>query len=388
MTRKCPFGPPSDYAAIRAEHPVSQVTLQDGSTAWMVTKHDLAREVLASPKVSSNRAAPGFPALFPNIHLLSRPGQFISADDPEHSRHRRKVTSTFTVKHVKTMQPAIQAITDAAIDAMLDGPTPVDLVQALSLPVPSLVICELLGVPYADRDFFQSRSSLLLNRNTTVEQRMVATDELRGYLGELIAVKETDPADDLLSRLIDTYRGEGEYDRDTLIGVANLLLVAGHETTANMISLSTASIVSDADLRRRVIDHPEATPELVEELLRYHSIVEAATSRAVVDDLTVGDTVIPAGHGVINAVGAANHDPDAFERPDVVDPDRGARHHLAFGFGVHQCLGQNLARAELEIAINTLFARVPDLELAVPLEDLPFKYDAGIYGIYRMPVRW
>ncbi|MEV4475227.1 cytochrome P450 [Nonomuraea sp. NPDC049504] len=388
MPRSCPFGPPPQYAHLRQEAPISRVTLQDGTQAWLITGHALARAFLSSDKISSNRANPGFPQLVPGVASVPLKGTIVAMDPPEHSRHRRMVTNEFTVRRVKQMRPEIQRITDRAIDEMLAGPRPADLVEAVSLPVPSLVICELLGVPYADRGQFQSRTTIILSRNSTSEQRRDTALWLRGYISDLVAGKEARPGDDLLSRLIAKYRDIDAYDRETLTGIGLLLLVGGHETTANMISLSVASLLDDPHLLAGLRERPEQTPQLVEELLRFHSVVDNATSRVVVEDFELDGIAFRAGDGVIVAAAAAGHDPDVFARPDRIDVDRGARHHLAFGFGIHQCLGQNLARLELEIVLNTLFARVPTLALAEPVERLPFKTDALVYGIHRLPVTW
>ncbi|NJP93144.1 cytochrome P450 [Nonomuraea sp. FMUSA5-5] len=388
MPRSCPFGPPPQYAELGQEAPISRVTLQDGKQAWLITGHALARRFLSSDKISSNRANPGFPQLIPGVASVPLKGTIVAMDPPEHSRHRRMITNEFTVKRVKQMRPEIQRITDRAIDEMLAGPRPADLVEALSLPVPSLVICELLGVPYADRGQFQGRTKIILSRNATSEQRRDTALWLRQYINGLVVAKETEPGEDLLSRLIGKYRDIDAYDRETLTGIGLLLLVGGHETTANMISLSVASLLDDPELPAGLRERPEQTPQLVEELLRFHSIVDNATSRVVVEDFELDGVTFRAGDGVIVAAAAANHDPDVFTRPDQIDTDRGARHHLAFGFGIHQCLGQNLARLELEVVLNTLFARIPNLALADPLERLPFKNDALVYGIHRLPVTW
>ncbi|GAA2880530.1 cytochrome P450 [Nonomuraea rubra] len=388
MPRSCPFGPPPQYAQARREAPISRVTLQDGKQAWLITGHAFARQFLSSDKISSNRANPGFPQLIPGVASVPLKGTIVAMDPPEHSQHRRMITNEFTVKRVKQMRPEIQRITDRSIDEMLAGPRPADLVEALSLPVPSLVICELLGVPYADRGRFQGRTKIILSRNSTSEQRRDTALWLRQYINGLVVGKETEPGEDLLSRLIDKYRDIDAYDRETLTGIGLLLLVGGHETTANMISLSVASLLDDPELLAGLRERPERTPQLVEELLRFHSIVDNATSRVVVEDFELDGVTFRAGDGVIVAAAAANHDPDVFTRPDQIDVDRGARHHLAFGFGIHQCLGQNLARLELEVVLNTLFARIPNLALADPVERLPFKSDALVYGVHRLPATW
>ncbi|GAB3444101.1 cytochrome P450 [Streptomonospora sediminis] len=381
IPRGCPYAPADEHLRLQREEPVSQAALPSGATAWVLTRHEDIRAMLTDARFSSDRLHPGFPRFIPA--QMGRRLSLISMDPPEHGPARRAVVGEFTVKRMAALRPRIQEIVDEHIDAMLAGPQPADLVQALSLPVPSLVICEMLGVPYADHEFFQSRSAKMLKRSTPPEDRSQAVQELLGYLGELIAQKEQAPADDLLSR-----RLAKSDDREELVMLAFLLLIAGHETTANMISLGTMSFLDHPEDLRAIREDPSKTPAAVEELLRYFTIAEVATSRVALADVEIGGKLIRAGEGVVGLSNTANRDPEAFDQPEKLDIERGARNHLAFGFGAHQCLGQNLARMELEVVFDTLFRRIPDLRSAVPLDSLPFKDDANVYGIYEFPVTW
>jgi cytochrome P450 len=384
ITRSCPYAPPAEHLRMREESPISRVTLPDGATAWALTRHEDIRAMLTDARFSSDRRHPGFPLLLPNRNRLPRFGaSLISMDPPEHGPARRAVVGEFTVKRMAALRPRIQEIVDEHVDTLLAGPRPADLVQALSLPVPSLVICELLGVPYADHGFFQSRSSKLLRRTTPADERATAVDDVRAYLDALIAKKEKAPAGDLLSRQL-----EKTTDREQLVSLGFLLLIAGHETTANMISLGTLILLEHPDVLTALRKDPSKTPNAVEELLRYFTIAEFATSRVALEDVELGGVLVRAGEGVIALGNTANRDPAAFEHPDEFDVERGARHHIAFGFGAHQCLGQNLARMELQIVFDTLFARIPGLRLAAGPDELPFKDDAAVYGMYELPVTW
>ncbi len=391
MARTCPFSPPPDYQRLREDNPISRVGLPSGQTAWALTRLDDIREMLSSPHFSSDRKNPGFPMMVKQAVRQDddsfRPS-LIAMDPPEHGKARRDVVGEFTVKRMKALQPRIQQIVDEHIDAMIAGPKPVDLVQALSLPVPSLVICELLGVPYSDHEFFQARSSKMLNRENTMEERKQCVDEMKSYLDDLVAEKEAAPGDDLLSRQILKQRENGAADHDELVGLAFLLLIAGHETTANMISLGTLTLLENPDQLAAITADPGKTLAAVEELLRVFTIAEIATSRVATADVEIGGTLIRAGEGVVGLSDSGNHDPVAFEDPDTFDIERGARHHVAFGFGAHQCLGQNLARMELQIVFDTLFRRLPGLQVTVPVSELPFKHDSAIYGLYKLPVTW
>ncbi|MEU5264948.1 cytochrome P450 [Amycolatopsis sp. NPDC021455] len=391
LERSCPFAPPPAYEKLREAGPVHRVTLQSGQEAWAVTRLEDVRTVLNDPRFSSDRFNPGFP-------ILTREGRpqrrrftasLINLDPPEHGAARREVVGEFTVKRMKALQPRIQQIVDEHIDAILAGPKPADLVSALSLPVPSLVICEQLGVPYAEHDFFQTRSSTLLNREVSQEARMQAVEELQNYLDELVTAKEANPTDDLLGRQILKQREEhGDVQHDELVSLAFLLLLAGHETTANMISLGTVALLENPDQLAIIKNDPGKTLDAVEELLRYFTIAEFATSRVATEDVELGGQLIREGEGVLGLSYSGNRDATAFENPDELDLERGARHHVAFGFGPHQCLGQNLARMELQIVFDTLFRRIPELKLAAPVDQLPFKHDSSIFGLYCLPVTW
>ncbi|WP_433556383.1 cytochrome P450 [Pseudonocardia xinjiangensis] len=389
MQRTCPFSPPAAYEELREQSPIARVLLPTGRHAWLVTKHEDVRAVLADTRFSSDRNHPDFPRLIelpPDRPMFSP--SLISMDPPEHGPARRAVVGEFTVRRTRALQPRIQQIVDESIDAMVAGPRPADFVQAFSLPVPSLVICELLGVPYADHEFFQSRSKLLITRTTSAEDRFRAVEEVRNYLDELVTSKEHEPADDLLGRQVLKQRENGTVDHAGLVGMAFLLLIAGHETTANMISLGTIALLQNPDQLAIIKADPSRTPDAVEELLRYFSIADTATARVATADIELDGVRIKAGDGVFALSYAANTDPEVFDDPDSLDVARGARHHVAFGFGPHQCLGQNLARAELQIVFDTLFRRLPDLQLATPIEKLTYKDDAVVYGVEQLPVTW
>ncbi|MFD7533968.1 cytochrome P450 [Streptomyces sp. NPDC059849] len=389
LPRTCPFSPPAEYARLRSEEPMSHVVLQNGRTAWLATRHEHVRTLLSNPATSSNRAHPAFPATVADIGVFAQKGFLLSMDSPEHALHRRMVTSEFTASRMRRLRPRIQEIVDECITQILDSGNsrPVDLVQELSLPVPSLVICELLGVPYETRDVFQKYTEVLLDRASTPDERKHAFGALLTFLGDLVSSKDTEPDDALLSRLAVKYREAGIYDKELLTGFAVLLLIAGHETTANMISLGVTALLREPEKLARITADPTLTAGAVEELLRYFSIVDYPTARVALEDIEVGDVVVRAGEGFIASAAAANHDERVFPDPGELNLQRETSGHVAFGFGVHACLGQNLARAELEIVYNTLFRRIPELRLVSPPEELPFK-DATVFGIHRLEVTW
>ncbi|HEX4830956.1 MAG TPA: cytochrome P450 [Trebonia sp.] len=311
-------------------------------------------------------------------------------DDPEHARLRKMVTGAFTLRQMERLRPGIQHLVDRLIDEMLAGPNPADLVEAFALPVPSLVICQLLGVPYADHEFFQKTSRTLIRRSTPADVAQAAQDELLGYLGRLIADKLASPGDDLLSRLAAERLATGEMSARELASMGVLLLIAGHETTANMISLGTYALLAHPEQLAivRASDDPRLIVRTVEELLRYLTIVHSGRRRVALADIEIAGEVIRAGEGIIVPNDIGNRDATVFPDPGRLDVQRDARGHVAFGFGVHQCLGQPLARVELQVVYGTLYRRVPTLALAAEPSSIPFKHDGFVYGVYELPVTW
>jgi cytochrome P450 len=384
----CPFDPPP---TLRTLPPISRIRLWDDSTPWLITRHADMRALLADRRVSADPRREGYPHTGPSGRARRARGlTFISMDDPDHARLRRMVRGAFAIPRIEELRAPIQRIVDERIDGLLAGPRPVDLVEEFALPVPSLVICALLGVPYADHDFFQRCTRVLLIRDQAVERVIAAQDELIEYLEGVIAKKLTEPADDLLSKLAVGHVATGDLSRREAARMGLLLLLAGHETTANMIALGTVALLEHPDQLAALRDthDPVLIAGAVEELLRYLTIVHSGRRRIALQDIEIAGETIHAGDGIVLAGDAANRDEERFPDADRLDVHRDARAHVAFGFGVHACLGQPLARVELQVAYGTLYRRIPGLRLAVPLEQIPFKHDATVYGVYELPVTW
>ncbi|MEU9451040.1 cytochrome P450 [Streptomyces sp. NPDC048277] len=389
--RTCPYHPPTGYDPLRGGTPLSRVTLYDGRTVWAVTGHGAARALLSDPRLSSNRLRDDFP--MPNARFAAardrrRQLALLGLDDPQHQTQRRMLIRDFTLKRATGMRPAIQRIVDDLLDRMIAQGPPADLVSSFALPVPSMVICGLLGVPYADHEFFEAQSRRLL-RGPAPADSLDARDRLEAYLGDLADRKSRDevPGDGVLDDLVHLRLREGALDRDEVVALALILLIAGHETTANMISLGTFTLLQQPERLAELRADPGLVPSAVEELMRMLSIADGLL-RVALEDIEVAGTTIRKGEGVLFATSVINRDESVYEDPDTIDWHRPTRHHVAFGFGIHQCLGQNLARAELEIALTTLWRRLPDLRLAAPPEDIPFKPGDTIQGMLELPVTW
>ena len=381
--------PYSLYRQLRIEAPVREVVMPRGLKVWLVTRYAEAREVLTNPAVHKD--------LRPVQHLFTRhqtrtsTGDFgaeltahmLNSDPPDHTRLRKLVAKAFTMRRVELLRPRIEEITANLLDG-LSGE--VDLIDEFAFPIPVTVICELLGVPHEDHDDFRQWSSDLVSA-TSREKVGAAGLAMSGYLRALIDAKRAAPADDMLSALIQAQDDGDELTGIELTSMAFLLLIAGHETTVNLIANGTLALLTNPDQLAMLRAEPTLLPGAIEEFLRYESPVGHATLRYTTDSVDVGGTTIPDGEFVVVALGSANHDETRFPTPDVLDVTRPATGHLAFGHGVHFCVGAPLARLEGQIAIGRLIERFPDLSLATEVTDLSWRNSTLLRGMNALPVR-
>ncbi|UUU43605.1 cytochrome P450 [Streptomyces sp. NBC_00162] len=385
--RTCPYHPPAAYEPLREARPLSRVTLFDGRSVWVVTGLAEARTLLADGRLSTDRRNAGFPTPTRRFKgLQNRRAALLGFDDPEHNTQRRMLIPSFTLKRTAALRPRIQQTVDRLIDEMVAAGPRAELVAAFALPVPSMVICALLGVPYEDHEFFEGESRRLLRgpESADVEDARRRLDE---YLVDLIGRKRREPGDGLLDELIEQRLETGEIGVGELADLAAILLIAGHETTANMISLGTFTLLRHPEQLAELRADPTLMSTAVEELMRFLSIADGML-RVATEDIEIGGVTVRADDGVVFSTSVINRDDSAFEDPDALDWHRPNRHHVAFGFGIHQCLGQNLARAEMEIALGTLFERLPGLRLAAEPDRIPFKPGDTIQGMVELPVAW
>jgi cytochrome P450 len=386
VERPGPFDPPAELGVLRETAPISRLRFPDGHLGWLVTNYALAREVHADRRFSSRselhhilREVGGEPV---PRQPPAQPGMFISMDAPDHTRYRKLLTGQFTVRRMNQLVPRIEHIVAEHLAGLRAHGSPVDLVEHFALPVPSMVICELLGVPYEEREGFQRDTGAALSLNRTLEEIQAAFERVREFVADLVARKHAEPGDDMLSGLIAT----GELTDVEVTNMGLLLLIAGHETTANMLGIGTFLLLTRPDQLRLLREDPALVDNAVEELMRYLSIIHFGTTRTALEDVEIGGAVVRAGETVSISVAAANRDPERFERPDEFDIGRPASGHLGFGHGVHQCLGQQLARIEMRVGYAALFREFPDLRLAVPPAEVRMRTDMAIYGVHELPV--
>jgi cytochrome P450 len=388
---RCPFAPPQQMLEMNDAKPLTRVRIWNGSTPWLITGHEVARALFSDSRVSVDDRIDGFPHW--NEHMLStvdkRPRSVFTSDAEEHTRFRRMLSKPFTFRRVEALRPVIQQVTDECIDEILAGPQPADIVSKLALPVPTRVISDMLGVPYEDHEFFQHHANVGLARYASAEDGQKGAMSLHKYLINLVEKKMAEPSEDAVSDLAERVTA-GEISVKEAAQLGTGLLIAGHETTANMIGIGVLALLENPEQAALLRDSedPKFIANAAEELMRYLSIIQNGQRRVAVEDIEIGGETIRAGEGIIIDLAPANWDASAYPNPDQLDFSRDASQELGFGYGRHQCVGQQLARAELQIVFQTLLRRIPTMTLAIPFDEVPFKHDRLAYGVYELPVTW
>ncbi|MFD7667015.1 cytochrome P450 [Streptomyces sp. NPDC059788] len=378
--RGCPFDPPAELTDAHRHGPISRIIHPGGMSGRLITGYDLVRSVLADPRFSARKEL---------LNVVdfelppAPPGEFLLTDDPVHRRYRKPLAGKFTVRRMRLLTERIEQITADCLDAMEQTGPPADLVTAFAKPIPAIVICELLGVPYEDRASFQGQAESLMSGELNDEELIAAYTATQNYVAELVAAKRANPTDDVLSELAGS-----DLDDEELRGVGLTLLSAGLDTTANMLSLGTFALLQNPAQLAALRADPALADSAVEELLRYLSVAKSFM-RTALEDVELGGLTIKAGTTVVLSYHTANRDPERFAEPDTLDLRRQNGGHLAFGHGIHQCLGQQLARVEMRVALSALVNRFPTLRLAVPAEEVALRPEtADIYGVKSLPVTW
>ncbi len=376
------------YAELAAAGPVHRIVLPTGEPAWLITGYEEARQALHDPRLvksDATQANLGRDLLPPDV-FAAKNHQMLNHNPPDHTRLRRLVTAAFTRRRIEQLAPRIQQITDELLDAMAAA-TQVDLIDAFAYPLPLTVICELLGVPADRRTEFHTWSPIMVTGVLAGPDVFVAAaTAMVSYLRELIEAKRAAPTDDLLSALVAVRDGEDRLSEDELTSMVFLLLVAGHETTVNLIGNGVLALLTHPEQLALLRTQPDRLPAAVEELLRFDGPLQVASFRLTAEPVDIGGITIPAGEIIVPGLLAANRDPACTAQPDALDITRTDNPHLAFGHGIHHCLGAPLARLEGRIALGTLLTRFPRLRLAVPAEQLTWRPSVLINGLAALPV--
>lgn len=376
------------FGQLRAAEPVARIRLPYGGEAWLVTRYADNKQVLTDRRFSRAKAVGED---IPRLTVEPPGGSGLTIlDPPEHTRLRRLVSSAFSVRRVEALRPRVEEVTERLLSRMIEQGPPVDLVEAFALPLPMMVICELLGVPYEDRDKFAHLAKMVLSVTAyTREQVRAAVDELTVYLCDLIDLRRERPEDDLYSALIRARDDEDRLSDQELVTLCGNLLAAGYENVANSIANFTYLLLTSPPRWHELHADRRLVPGAVEELLRYVMFGRGVShARIATEDVEIAGVLIREGDAVFASVPAANHDPDVFTRPNRLDFRRDEGNHLTFGLGVHHCLGAQLARMELRIALGTLVDRLPQLRLAVPEDEISWKTGLTAHGVDSLPVEW
>ncbi|MCX5208614.1 cytochrome P450 [Kitasatospora sp. NBC_00240] len=387
VRRTCPYQPPDVYREISERGPINKVTLWDGRQVWLITGYEEGRRLLADERLSSDRSYDEYPTMAPHLGApAARKLVLVGEDPPLHNHHRRLLNPEFSLKHARALRPDIERIVNGLIDGIEEIGAPADLVEHFAAPIPSLVMSALLGIPYEDHAFFQSATAGIMQGKDQAGTEAAAAELVR-YLDRLVTAQEEERGESLVGRLVE-HVDTGELSHDEVVQLTMVLLIAGLETTSSMIPLGVLAL----------LDHPEQLAALrsgevpavtaIEELLRITAVTDFAGVRWITADIEIDGHVLKAGDGLVISSTMVNRDERVHEDPYAFDISRGSRQHVTFGYGIHQCLGQNLARLQLEVAFETLVRRLPGLRLAVPAEELRMRRTGTMQSVERLPVAW
>jgi cytochrome P450 len=382
LTSAGTFDPPKEIQEMLPDRPIVRLRFPDGNLGWMLSRRSTIRDVLADPRFSARQELRSTSFSSAADTPPARPGMFIGMDPPDQARYRRHLTGQFTVRRMRRLTEHIEQIAADCLDRMQAAGPPADLVRAYAVQIPAQVICELLGTPLDYRDEFQREATTMSRADATQEDKIAAVTRISTVIGDLVREKRAKPADDLLSGLT----AESDLTDEEVTNMAFLLLGGGLDTTTNMLGLGTFALLRNPS-QIPAITNPGTVEDAVEELLRYLPVVPG-TARAALEDVELEGVTIKAGETVMISLPGANRDPERFDDPNTLDLTRTPQGHVAFGHGVHQCLGQQLARVEMRVGFPALFRRFPGLRLAVSPEEVPLRNDMVIYGVHALPVTW
>lgn len=387
IRRSDPFRPAEQYEEWREEGPLKRVTLPSGIDSWLVLRNKEALEILGQTEcLSSDPLNPGYPHMRKGPPTGNASTQLLRMDPPLHTKFRRMFAPFFSPKRVEQWKPELRRIVDETIDDFLAQDAPADFHQEVALVVASKAICMLLGVDYAHHTDFERLTNITASSFATAEERAAANLEMQQLISDLIKEQRVTSREGVIAKLV-ALLDAGEITHEVAVANTFLLLAAGHETSAHTMSLGTIQMIDRPDLREAIAEDPSKLPILADEMVRVHAITDMVVGRAVTGLIEVADTTIEPGEGIIFVGSSVNQDPRAFANANEIDLDRRGSSHIGFGGGIHACLGQSLARAELSAVFGVLFERIPTLRIAQD-QEIEFKNDPWAFGIYRLPVEW
>jgi cytochrome P450 len=381
------FDPPALFATLREERPLARMVYPDGHVGWIVSSYELVREVLSHPRFSHSCEVGHFPVthqgqVIPTHPLI--PGMFIHMDPPEHTRYRRLLQGEFTVRRTARLTPVVEAVAAEQIEVVREHGAPADLVTTFAKPLVLRVLSELVGLPYDERERYIPAVTLLHDAEADPAEAAAAYEQTGTFFDEVIERRRKEPTDDLISGLL----AEGGLTGEELRNIVTLLLFAGYETTESALAVGVFALLHHTDQLAVLRADPAKLDAAIEELLRYLTVNQYHTYRTALEDIKVGGEVIKEGDTVTISLPAANRDPAKFACPEKLDIGRETSGHVAFGFGIHQCLGQNLARIELRAGFSALLRAFPDLRLAVPADEVPLRLKGSVFAVGQLPVSW
>ncbi|CQR60498.1 cytochrome P450 [Streptomyces leeuwenhoekii] len=381
------FDPPEVFRTLREERPLARMVYPDGHVGWIVSSYELVREVLSDPRFSHSSEIGHFPVthhgqVVPNHPKI--PGMFIHMDPPDHTRYRRMLTGEFTVRRANRLAPRAEALAAEQAEVLRRQGAPADLLAHYARPFVLRMLSEVVGLPYDERDRYAHAPTLLHDPDAAMEDAAAAYAEAGAFFDEVIERRRKEPEDDLISRLV----AEGQLTTEELRNIVTLLLFAGYETTESALAVGVFALLHHTDQLAEVRAAPQHLDAAVEELLRYLTVNQYDTYRTALEDIELHGEVIKKGDSVTVSLPAANRDPAKFACPAKLDLGRDTSGHVAFGFGIHQCLGQNLARVELRAGLGALLRAFPDLRLAVPADEVPLRLQGSVFAVKKLPVAW
>jgi cytochrome P450 len=388
LVREDPFRPAADYERWREEAPLKKVRTQSGQTAWVVLRHADVRTVLEHPSTSRDPSVPQYPAVRAGSTFTRNDVNIGHMDPPLHGRIRKMLASAFTPKRMLAISDDLQKIVDDTLDDVLSKQAPLNFHTNFSLVVTSTAICKLLGIDYSNHTEFERFAAVTVSSRSTPEDFQKARAGFFALVESLVTQQETEPTDGLLGKLVAAMQ-RGEITREQVVGNTLQLIVGGHETTAHTISMGLVQLWREPQYLQDISDDPDLVPVMIDEMMRTQSLADGTLGRWVREDVELADgTTIKAGEAVLPLLSSANFDPRHFEDPYSFIPARGDKTHVGLGAGIHSCLGQALARAELDLVFRTLTRRVPTLRAAVPLDEVEFQRDGFVWGVRDLQVEW